>query len=294
MVSVTGPEAAAPLLQGRTAIVTGAAGLIGSETARVLAAAGARVVLADVAGSTVDQEAKALRVEGHDVDSFVFDLTDESSVKALVEFTVRRFGGIDVIDNNAGATKLSVAQDQDLIGMTTPSWDKIYAINVRGPMLLIKHALPIMFERGGGSIVNISSAAADQGDLAFAAYGSSKAALNTLTKYVATAYGERGIRCNAVSPGPIRSASPDAPPKSSLALEQLLIGNTLVPRLGVPRDIAEAVLFLAGPQSAFITGQIIAVDGGFMSHWPTFAALREMKRAAAGGLQTATPQQRQD
>ena len=187
------------------------------------------------------------------------------------------FGAIDVIDNNAGATSLSVTDDQDLVSMTTEAWDRIYSINVRGPMLLIKHALPIMFERGGGSIVNISSGAADVGDLAFSAYGSSKAAVNTFTQYVATAYGERGIRCNAVSPGPIRDPSPDAIPKP-LALEQLLIGNCLVPRLGLPRDIAEAVLFLASPRSSFITGQVLRVDGGFGSHWPTFAALRELRK----------------
>jgi NAD(P)-dependent dehydrogenase (short-subunit alcohol dehydrogenase family) len=287
-------QSVAPILQDRTAIVTGAAGLIGAETVRVLAAAGARVVLADVAGSTIDKQVQDLRSQGHEVEAFSFDLTDESSIEALVQFTTRRFGGIDVIDNNAGATTLSVAEDQDLVGIRTESWDRIYSINVRGPMLLIKHALPGMFERGGGSIINISSAAADQGDLAFAAYGSSKAALNTLTKYVATAYGERGIRCNAVSPGPIRNATPGAPPKNNLALEQLLLGNTLVPRLGVPRDIAEAVLFLAGPQSAFITGQVLAVDGGFMSHWPTFAALRELKRAAAGQPDAAKQPKRQE
>jgi NAD(P)-dependent dehydrogenase (short-subunit alcohol dehydrogenase family) len=265
-------------LEGRVAIVTGAAGLIGAETARVLAEAGARVVLADVAESGISAQAEVLRGEALAVDAFPFDVTDERTVKALVEHTVRTFGGIDVIDNNAGATALSRTHDQDLVGMSLDSWDLIYAINVRGPMLLMKYALPGMFERGGGSIINISSDAAEMGDMAFSAYGSSKAALNSLTRYVATAYGERGIRCNAVSPGPIRDPSPDATPKP-LALEGLLIGNCLVPRLGVPRDIAEAVLFLASPRSSFITGQILSVNGGFNSHWPTFAALRELKRS---------------
>lgn len=271
-------EPAARELHGKVAIVTGAAGLIGSETARLLAAAGAKVVLADLKGDAVKQAADELCDQGYEAAGCDLDLTNESSIAALVDFTVGHFGGIDILDNNAGATALSVVHDQDFLETPIDQWDLIYSVNIRGPMLLIKRALPVMIARGGGSIINISSDAAEFGDLAFAAYGSSKAAINSLTKYIATAFGKQNIRCNAISPGPIRDPSPDATPKP-LELEQLLIGNCLVPRLGLPRDIAEAVLFLAGSRAGFVTGQIIAVNGGFMSHWPTTASLRELKEA---------------
>jgi len=262
-------------LEGRVAIVTGAAGGIGAVTALALADAGASVVLADLPGTRLAAVTSGIRDKGHPVASHEVDITDEPSVRALVAFTLDRFGRLDFLDNNAGATGF-VAEDQDVVSMSVDVWDRVMAINARGPMLMCKHALPPMLERGGGSIVNISSGLSLAGDMQTVAYGCSKAAVNSLTRYVATMYGDRGIRANTIAPGLIRTPRLEAtlPPP----VQDVFTESFLVPRLGEPRDIAELVVFLASDRSAYITGQLFSVDGGFFAHVPTVAAVRDLMR----------------
>ncbi|MGH7899200.1 MAG: SDR family NAD(P)-dependent oxidoreductase [Candidatus Binatia bacterium] len=262
-------------LDGKVAIVTGAAGGIGAVTAQALAEAGAIVVLANLPGPRLEEVAEDLRAKGHSVAHHPVDIADESSVRALVAFALERFGRLDVLDNNAAATTF-VAEDQDVLSMSVEIWDRIMAINARGTMLMTKHALPPMLERGAGSIVNISSGLSLAGDLQTVAYGCSKAAVNALTRYVATQYGDRGIRANTIAPGLIRTPTLEAampPPVQDVFKESFL-----VPRLGEPRDIADLVVFLASDRSAYITGQLFSVDGGFFAHVPTLAGVRELVR----------------
>jgi len=258
-------------LDGKTAIVTGAAGLCGSETAKALAYAGANVVLTDIAQDSIDQ--LAVQLEGYELSASAFacNITLEEDIDRLVQHTVQRFGAVDIICNVAGATRETVQWDLDFDALTPEHWDKIFDINLRGPMLLIKRAIAEM-QSTGGTIVNVSSGAADSGNLHFHAYGSSKSALNTFTQYIATTYGQHGIRCNGVSPGPIKPIG--GPPQLNDFFDQSLIANSLVPRLGIARDIAEAILFLVGPRSSFITGQILSVDGGMSAHACTYADIR--------------------
>jgi len=266
------------LLAGKVAIVTGAAGGIGAESALALAEAGARVVLAGTSAESLEALAKDLVERGHEAAAHVVDIGDEGSVAALVAFTLKRFGRLDVLDNNAAATRL-VAEDRDVMGTSVELWDRMMAINARGPMLLCKHALPSMLAQGGGSIINISSGVAHAGDVGMAAYGSSKAALEALTRHVATAYGARGVRCNTIAPGLV--VTPTAQATMPEPLMDVVRANCLVPRLGRPRDIADLVVFLASNRSAYITGQVIAVDGGFFAHVPTLSGVRRLMAQGA-------------
>jgi NAD(P)-dependent dehydrogenase (short-subunit alcohol dehydrogenase family) len=224
--------------------------------------------------------AEELRGEGFEVAAKAADITDEASVKDLVSFAVDSYGGIDVLDNNAGATGFSTV-DQDVADMTTELWNNMLAINARGPMLTCKHVLPLMVARGGGSIINISSGQSMSGDLTNVAYSAGKAALNSLTRDVATAYGHKGIRCNAIAPGLI--VPPNSAGRLPKEMHDIFVANSLVPRLGVPRDIANMAVFLASDLAAYITGQIISVDGGILVHLPTMVAMRDLmaKRAEA-------------
>jgi NAD(P)-dependent dehydrogenase (short-subunit alcohol dehydrogenase family) len=257
--------------------VTGGAGGIGAATVRALAVAGAKVVVADVSGAPIDEVVAGLTADGLHAVGCTVDISDESSVAAMVAFAVDRFGGIDIVDNNAAATHLT-ATDLDVASMDVALWDATLATNLRGPMLVCKHTIPALIERGGGSIVIISSGLALAGDLVNVAYASSKAALLALMRHVATAYGPAGIRCNVVAPGLIATAAMQSqlPPP----VQDLFAGHTSVGRLGAPAEIADAVVFLASDRSSYITGQVITVDGGFLSHTPTVRDIRQMMAAA--------------
>jgi NAD(P)-dependent dehydrogenase (short-subunit alcohol dehydrogenase family) len=265
------------ILSGKIALVTGAAGGIGLETVRAMGEVGARVVMTDIREEPLQAAAETLRGEGYDVAAKVAEISDEDAVRALLAFTMDTFGGIDVLDNNAGATGNSTV-DQDVADMTVELWDKMLAINARGPMLLCKHALPVMVSRGGGSVINISSGQSLSGDLTNIAYAAGKAALNSLTRHIATAYGHKGVRCNAIAPGLI--VPPNSAGRLPQAVHDIFVANCLVPRLGVPRDIANMAVFLASDLAAYITGQVISVDGGILAHLPTMVSMKEFMAGA--------------
>jgi NAD(P)-dependent dehydrogenase (short-subunit alcohol dehydrogenase family) len=267
-------------LSGKVAIVTGSGGVgnIGATTARVLAQAGARVVLADLAGSRLEETTRALSDEGFEVAQCPTDISQEAQVQALMAFTKKTFGRLDVLDNNAASQ--GHREDGVLGDMSVELWDKVFSVNARGTMLMCKHALPLMIEGGGGSIINISSGTAQAGDFFSTAYASTKGAINTLTKYVATQYGSQGIRCNAVAPGLVMTSMlMSAMPEPIL---QIFRGHSLTGSLGQPQDIAEAVAFLASERSRFITGQVIPVDGGIFAHIPTVVEVAAVMAKAAG------------
>ena len=256
-------------LNGRVAIVTGAGGVggIGECTARLLAEAGARVVLADLPGSKLEETAASLIKQGYDATHCATDISDERSVESLIRFTQQKHGRLDILDNNAASQ--GQAQDRDITTMSVELWDHIMGVNARGAMLMCKHALPVMMAGGSGSIINISSGTSMAGDFFATAYAASKGAVNTLTRYVATQYGAKGIRCNALVLGLI--ATPTLKAVMPEPLRDIFRDNKLVGRLGEPRDVAEMVLFLASDRSRFITGQLLPVDGGFYAHTPTAA-----------------------
>jgi NAD(P)-dependent dehydrogenase (short-subunit alcohol dehydrogenase family) len=266
-------------LDGKVAIVTGGAGGIGSATAEALAAAGARVVVADVAKSPIDAAVGRITAAGGEAAGREVDVADEPSVADLVRFTVETFGGVDIVDNNAAATHLAPV-DLDVVNLSADVWDQAMAVNARGPMLLCKHAVPVMLDRGGGAVVNITSGLSLAGEMGTVAYAASKAALNALTRHVATAYGDRGVRCNAIACGLIRTPPVETqmPPPAQEVFRQ----SCLVPRLGTPQDVADMAVFLCSERASYVTGQVISVDGGILAHLPTYAGMRQLMAEQAG------------
>jgi NAD(P)-dependent dehydrogenase (short-subunit alcohol dehydrogenase family) len=262
-------------LEGKVALVTGAGSGIGRASARALAEAGARVVLADL--DEARARAAAAELGAGRAVAVRADVSQEADAVRMVRCAVETFGGLDVLHNNAAASDPAViGRDGDLLELEVAVWDRALAVNARGVMLGCKHGIPAMLARGGGSIINTSSVSGMTGDLSRPAYGASKGAVNALTLIVATMYGKRGIRCNAIAPGVIRTPALDAniTPAQVALFEQ----SNLVPRLGRPEDVAALVVFLASDDSAYLTGQILKLDGGALSHLPTFA----QQRAEAG------------
>jgi NAD(P)-dependent dehydrogenase (short-subunit alcohol dehydrogenase family) len=260
-------------LADRVAIVTGAASGIGRATALALADAGAAVLAADLDGEGAGKVVETIRSAGGRAEAQAADVAHEDSAVEMVAAAVRHFGGLDILHNNAAASGGDVVgRDGEIVDLDVEIWDRTMQVNLRGPMLGCKHAIPRMIERGGGSIIQTSSASGLRGDLVRAAYGASKAGLDSLTRYVATQYGKRGIRCNAIAPGVIATPSLE----ENVPREQIeaYLRSTSTPRLGRPEDIAAAVVFLASDSAAYITGQVFSVDGGMLASHPTVGALR--------------------
>jgi NAD(P)-dependent dehydrogenase (short-subunit alcohol dehydrogenase family) len=260
-------------LDGKVAVISGGAGAIGSATARRLAEQGARVVIADLPASPMQAVAEGLRAEGLDVQAHGLDLSEPASIQALMAHVQQAYGRLDVLDNNAAMKGLSA--DGDVMGQDFEVWDRMFACNARGTMLMCKHGLPMMIAGGGGSIVNISSCTSTAGDIYATAYAASKAAVNTLTMYVAAQYGQQGIRSNALLLGSVET--PAMKRTLPVAMQEVLRSHKLTGRLGQPVDVAEVVSFLASDRAAWVTGQLWKIDGGFSAHQPTmpqFAALK--------------------
>ncbi|MCU1692309.1 MAG: family oxidoreductase [Frankiales bacterium] len=260
-------------LTGRVAVLTGAAGGLGAVTARVLAEAGATVVLADVSADRLQVVADRLHADGFAVRPHVVDLVDERQVVELVAATVREHGRLDVLVNMAAATHLAL-QDPALGELSAELWDATLAVNARGPMLLTRHALPHLLASDSGSVVNISSGLSLAGEVAQTAYSASKAALNSLTRDTAAQYGDRGLRCNAIAVGMVATEVNTM----SSAVKDLVASHTLLGRLGRAEEVAQVVLFLASDQSSYVTGQVLCVDGGILAALPTVRDLKALLR----------------
>lgn len=259
-------------LEGKVAVISGTTGGIGAATAKYLARDGAIVALADINLEGAEKTAAAVRDAGGQASAHHLDLAEEASIAALIEAVIERHGRIDVLFNNAADTRMeTMAKDAAVAFMDADVWDGIFRINTRGTMLMIKHVLPHMIALGGGSIINTSSGASLRGDLFRVAYASSKAAINTLTEYVAAQYGKRGIRCNVVSPGLVVTESTEENQGHNM---DMYLSHHLTPRLGKPDDIAAMVGLLASDDGKFITAQIIPVDGGISTHFPHVAETR--------------------
>jgi NAD(P)-dependent dehydrogenase (short-subunit alcohol dehydrogenase family) len=259
-------------VKGKVAIVTGAASGIGAATVAALAREGAQVVVADIDADGAERQAQRIREDGAEAIGIAVDIGDEAAVRLVIERTVGEFGRLDVLHNNAAATRLGGTVDVAVQEADLAVWMQTMLVNVCGTMLMIKHALPQMISQGTGSIINTSSAAALAGDLGHPAYSASKAAIISLTQSVATQYGKSGIRCNAVLPGLILTAAGEsafAGPRG-----EMMLRHHLTPRLGRPGDIAAAVIYLASDESAFVTGHVLHVDGGSSAHLPYVADLR--------------------
>ena len=258
-------------LKDKVAIVTGSTSGIGIGIARLYAAEGAQVV---VCGRRVEKGqavVDSIAAEGGKAAFHVMDITDTASIEKLVEDTAQTYGRIDILVNNAANVAL---RDGRVDELTIEMWDAIFQSDMRGTFYVTKCALPHMIQAGGGSIINIGSMASCGGDLGSTAYASAKAGVDMFTKSVALQYGKQNIRCNCVRPGLI--VTPDNEAKVPPALKEIFLSNIMVNRYGCPEDIGQACVYFGSDESAYVTGQIITVDGGLNSHAPTVAQFRSM------------------
>ncbi|WP_329793438.1 SDR family oxidoreductase [Lentzea sp. DG1S-22] len=271
-------------LTGKTAIVTGAAGGLGYAGVRAMAAEGARVVMMDLSPAVHDR-AEELAEEGFDVTAHVGDVSSESDMAGVVARAKETYGGLHVLWNNAGLVSGEwINQDTDVVEVSRDFLMRTIEVNAVSVFLGSKYAVPAMAETGGGSIINTSSVQAAGGDLALVAYGTSKAAVNYLTKSVATSFGHLGIRSNALAPGliptpAVRQAAAGAHQLEAVAPLQLLLDSQMLSSIGEQADVANTVVFLASDESKFITGQLIYVDGGTTGHLPTLSDRRKQASA---------------
>jgi len=247
-------------LAGKTAIVTGGAVGIGRHYSHALAGEGAQVMIADIVdGSQVAAEIAA-KHGSNSVTSFKFDVSDEKQCKALVDKTIERFGKIDVLINNAAIyaplPTLSVTDiDVDL-------WDKVMAVNIRGPFLMVKHVAPHMIGRKSGKIVNIGSGTVARGIPEFSHYVTSKGAVTAFTRAVSRELGDHGICVNTLAPGYTLS---DTGMTNTVHVEKSRAGavaRRAIKRDEHPEDLLGTLIFLCSSDSDFMTGQVLAVDGG--------------------------------
>jgi NAD(P)-dependent dehydrogenase (short-subunit alcohol dehydrogenase family) len=247
-------------LQGLSAIVTGGAKGIGRHYSMALADAGAQVMVADIVdGGAVAKEIVAKHGQGA-AESATFDVSDEKAVKGLVARTIERFGKIDVLVNNAAlfatlAYKPMTEIDSDL-------WDKVMAVNVRGPFLMAKYVVPHMKEKKRGKIINIGSGTAKKGMPNLLHYVTSKGAITSMTRAMSRELGGDGICVNTLAPGLIMSDSLLESKTHSDTTVNAVVQSRAIKRDAFPEDLLGALVFLASRESDFITGQVIAVDGG--------------------------------
>ncbi len=248
-------------LSGRTAIVTGGAKGIGRHYSQALAAEGAQVMIADIAdGSELAQEIAA-RHGANSVASAVADVSDEASVERLVAAMLARFGKIDVLVNNAAL--YAPLPETKCTEIDAGLWDRVMAVNLRGPFLMVKHVAPHMQAQGYGKIINIGSGTAFRGIPWMLHYVTSKGGIMAFTRALARELGEHGIRVNTLSPGFTLSDTVlrENPGHVETARERAVQSRSLR-RDEHPQDLLGALVFLSSADSDFITGQTLAVDGG--------------------------------
>ena len=245
-------------LEGKVAVVTGAAQGIGRALADGLAAEGARIVVADLRGA---EEAAASYPDGV---GLTVDVADEDDVARLVSETVERCGGLDVLVNNAGL--YASLEMRAFTEIPLEEWRRVMDVNVASMFLTCRAAVPALRERGGGAIVNISSGTPFRGVPFLLHYVTSKGAIVAFTRALAKELGKDGIRVNCVAPGFTLSEGVREHPEVLEALRDVSVAARTIQRDQEPEDVVGAVTYLAGPSASFVTGQTIVIDGGQFFH----------------------------
>ena len=253
-------------LDGKVALITGAASGMGRTAAEVFAGEGASVVLADVTDNAGQAAAEEISSTGAGAMYVHADVSMETDVRGMVESAVQRFGSLDVLYNNAG---IFPADDGSVTETPTETWERVMAINLKGVFLGCKYGIPAMVRSGGGSIINVASFVALMGAAtAQIAYTTSKGGVLAMTREIAVEFARRGIRANALCPGPIETPLLQELMSDPARRERRLVHIPLG-RLGQAREIVNAALFLASDESSYMTGAAFVVDGGITSAYVT-------------------------
>jgi NAD(P)-dependent dehydrogenase (short-subunit alcohol dehydrogenase family) len=247
-------------LENKNAIVTGGAGGIGRATALAFATEGAKVAVVDLRADAAQAVADEIIAAGGTAVAIAADVSNEDDIQRILDTTVREFGGVDVVFNNAGIIRRTTA-----VETTAEEWDRVFGVNVKSIFLMCKHVVPIMAGNGGGSIINTGSGWGLKGGGKAISYCASKGAVVNMTRALAIDHGPQGIRVNSVNPGDVntgmlrdeaRQLSQDANAFLAEAADRPL------QRMGEPREIAAAVVWLASDDSSYVTGSALVVDGG--------------------------------
>ncbi|WP_297778159.1 3-oxoacyl-ACP reductase family protein [uncultured Roseovarius sp.] len=251
-----------PRLDGKVAIITGAAQGIGAVYAQALANEGAKVMIADI----LDGKPTASRIsaQGGTADFMQTDVSDESSVAAMVDATVAKWGGVDILINNAAIwASLRAKPFEDI---SPEEWDKLMAVNVKGPFLCARAVVPHMRAGKYGRIVNIASGTAYKGTPNFLHYVTSKGAVIAMTRALAREVGEDGITVNTLAPGLVLSEQVVASPELLEKLSAPVMASRAIKRDQLPQDLVGPLLFLVSDDAAFMTGEVTVIDGGSVMH----------------------------
>jgi NAD(P)-dependent dehydrogenase (short-subunit alcohol dehydrogenase family) len=249
-------------LEGKVCVITGAGGGMGADAATRFAEEGAQITVADVDGEAAEKvagEVGGLAVQ--------VDVADEASVEALYAAAVERFGGVDVLYNNAG---ISPADDASILETDLAAWERVQAVNTRGVYLCCKHGIPHLLARGGGSVINVASFVALVGAATSQiSYTASKGAVLSLSKELGVQFARQGVRVNALCPGPVETPLllriwSETPGAAERRLVHVPMG-----RMAKPREIVNAALFLASDESSYVNAATFVVDGGLTAAYVT-------------------------
>lgn len=253
-------------LEGKVALVTGAAYGIGLAIAEAFAAAGAKIVFNCSRQSTVDRGLEAYKALGIDAKGYLCDVTDEEAVKAMVADIEATVGTIDILVNNAGIIKRIPMEE-----MAVDDFRRVVDVDLVAPFIVAKAVIPGMIKKGHGKIINICSMMSELGRETVSAYAAAKGGLKMLTRNICSEYGEANIQCNGIGPGyiatpqttPLREIQPDG---SRHPFDQFIIAKTPAGRWGTPEDLMGPAVFLASDASNFVNGHVLYVDGGILAY----------------------------
>src|SRR5512132_1365352 len=251
-------------LDGKVCVITGAAGGMGREAVLLFCAEGAKVCVADVDGAAAERTAADAGGEAFAIE---VDVADEASVQAMYAETAERYGGVNILYNNAG---ISPADDGSILETELDAWERVQAVNPRGVFLCCKHGIPHLLKLGGGSVINVASLVALVGAATSQiSYTASKGAVLSLSRELAVQFARQGIRVNALCPGPVETPLllrifGDDPAAFERRRIHIPIG-----RLAKPREIVNVALFLAGDESSYVNGATVVVDGGVTAAYVT-------------------------